>query len=152
MHLAQLNIGKIKYPLEDPRMAEFVENLVRINALAETMPGFVWRLKDESGNATHIPAFDDPAIIVNMSVWESVEAFKEYVYKSDHSDFLRRRHLWFERLMPYMVMWWIPVGHVPTVEEAKARLVHLENHGETAHAFTFRQLFEPENSIGEFNG
>jgi hypothetical protein len=143
-HLAQLNIGKIKYPLDDPRMAEFVENLARINALAESSSGFVWRLQDDNGNATSITAYDDPAILVNMSVWQSVEALKSYIYQSDHSEFLRRRHEWFERIMPYMVMWWVPAGHLPTVEEAKERLAYLEQHGETPYAFTFRKVFEPE--------
>ena len=143
MHLAQINIGKILYPLDDPRMAEFVENLTRINALADISPGFVWRLQGSDGNAASIEAFDDPNIIINLSVWESIEAFKEYVYKSDHGDFLRRRHEWFERVMPYMAMWWVPAGHIPTIEGAKERLAYLEQHGETAHAFTFRKVFDP---------
>lgn len=145
-HLAQFNIGKINYPLDDPRMAGFVDNLDRINALADTAPGFVWRLKTEDGNATSIETYEDPRVIVNMSVWESVDALKAYVYKSEHSHFLRRREEWFERIMPYMVMWWIPDGHIPTLEEAKTRLVHLHQHGETAHAFTFRKVFEYQAS------
>jgi hypothetical protein len=146
-YLAQLNIGRIKFPLDDLRMAEFVENLARINALAESSPGFVWRLQDDSGNATSIEAYDDPDIIINMSVWESVDALKAYVYKTDHSDFLRRRHEWFERMMPYMVMWWVPAGHIPTVAEAKERLVYLEQYGETARAFTLRNVFEPDELV-----
>lgn len=140
-HLAQLNIGKIKFALDDPRMADFVENLARINALAEASPGFVWRLQGDTGNATSISAYEDPAVIVNMSVWESVEALKTYTYKSEHGVFLRQRHEWFERIRPYMVMWWISAGHIPTVTEAKERLVYLDQHGETAQAFTFRKVF-----------
>lgn len=143
-HLAQLNIGKIKYPLDDPRIADFVNNLAKINALAEESPGFVWRLQDDNGNATSILAFDDPDLLLNMSVWESADALKAYVYKTEHGDFLRRRHEWFERMMPYMVMWWVPAGHIPTVDEAKARLTHLTEHGDSPYAFTFRKLFEPE--------
>jgi heme-degrading monooxygenase HmoA len=146
-HLAQLNIGKIKYPLDDPRMAGFVDNLDKINVLAEATPGFVWRLQDDHGNATSITAFDDPNLLVNMSVWESAEALKAYVYKSEHRDFLQRRQEWFKRVMPYMVMWWVPAGHIPTVGEAKERLAHLEQYGDTAHAFTFRKLFEREDGL-----
>lgn len=151
MHLAQLNIGKIKYPLDDPRMAEFVENLAWINVLADISPGFVWRLQADEGNATSIEAYDDLDIIINMSVWESVDEFKKYVYRTDHGDFLRRRHEWFDRITPYMVMWWIPDGHIPTIAEAKDRLAYLEQYGDTEHAFTFRQVFEPQSSTGTIN-
>lgn len=144
-HLAQLNIGRMLGPTDSPVMAEFMNALDRINALAEASPGFVWRLKDETGNATSIRVYADERLAVNLSVWESVEALREYAYKSEHVAFVRRRHEWFETLTtPYMVMWWIPAGTQPTPQEAKARLEHLTEHGETPHAFSFKKLFEPE--------
>jgi len=143
-HLAQLNIGKLKYPLEHPAVAEFVDNLQQINRLAESSPGFVWRLKEDNGNATHIQAFHDPLIIINMSVWENVEALKSFVYTSQHVDFLRKKTNWFEKLpTAYMVMWWIKAGYIPNLEEALERLNQLNEAGENAHAFTFRQVFQP---------
>ncbi|MEO0332008.1 MAG: DUF3291 domain-containing protein [Bacteroidota bacterium] len=141
-HLAQLNIAKLRFPIDHPQISEFVENLDRINELAEASPGFVWRLKDESGNATDLHPFGDPLIIVNMSVWENVEVLKQYAYHSDHVNIMRKRHKWFEKhTAPFMVLWWIPEGHLPTVEEAKQRLALLQENGETVEAFTFRKPF-----------
>jgi len=143
-HLAQLNIAQLRAPLTDPSIQEFVDNLPPINALADQSPGFVWRLQTESGNATDLRAFDNDRIIVNLSVWESVDALRAYVYQSRHVDFLRRKKAWFDPLgSVHFVMWWIPVGHIPTVAEAKAKLEHLAAHGETPVAFTFRKVFEP---------
>ncbi len=144
-HLAQINIGRLTYPVDDPRSAEFMDNLDPINALAEQSPGFVWRLQDESGNATAIRAFDDETILPNLTVWESIEALKDYVFKSDHARFVRRRREWFEPMddLPVLTMWWIPAGHVPTLVEAKARIDHLVEHGPSAHAFSFRPTFAP---------
>jgi hypothetical protein len=150
-HLAQLNIGRLVAPTDDPRVAEFMDNLAKINALADNSPGFVWRLvsEDEAAGATTIRPFDDPDMLVNMSVWETVEALFQYVYYTEHTEFFRRRALWFERMStPHMVLWWVPAGHIPTVEEAKERLEHLTAHGPTAHAFTFKQRF-PEPSSQE---
>ena len=142
-HLAQLNIGRLRAPTEDPATGDFMANLDQINALAEATPGFVWRLQTDEGNATAIRAFDgDPLMILNMSVWESVESLADYVYRSDHTPFLRRRGEWFERLSEvYLVLWWIPAGTVPTIEEALDRLGHLKSHGPTREAFTFRRPF-----------
>jgi hypothetical protein len=142
-HLAQLNIGRLRAPTEDPATGDFMDNLDQINALAEATPGFVWRLQTDEGNATAIRAFDDdPLMIHNMSVWESVESLADYVYRSDHTPFLRRRGEWFERLSEvYLVLWWIPAGTAPTIEEALARLDHLKSHGPTREAFTFRRPF-----------
>jgi hypothetical protein len=142
-HLAQLNIGRLRAPTEDPATGDFMANLDRINTLAEATPGFVWRLQTDEGNATAIRAFDgDPLMILNMSVWESVDSLADYVYRSDHTPFLRRRGEWFERLSEvYLVLWWIPAGTVPTIEEALARLEHLKSHGPTPEAFTFRRPF-----------
>ncbi len=141
-HLAQLNIARAIAPLDSPPLADFVAALDRINALAEASPGFGWRLVGDGGNATDVRVGDDPDVIVNMSVWASVEALFEFTYRSGHIEVMRRRREWFEASSgPYMVLWWIPAGHVPTVDEAMARLAHLRAHGPTAHAFTFKQRF-----------
>jgi hypothetical protein len=141
-HLAQLNIGRMLGPIDGPVMAGFAGALDEINALAEASPGFVWRLKTDEGNATALRPYDDPLIIVNMSVWHSVEDLKAYAYKSQHVHFVRRRHEWFETFeKAYMTMWWIPAGTIPTVEEAKARLAHFELNGSTPHAFSFQKTF-----------
>ncbi|MBL8045282.1 MAG: DUF3291 domain-containing protein [Anaerolineales bacterium] len=144
-HIAQLNIGRMLGPTNSPVVAEFMNALDRINALAEASPGFVWRLKDDTGNATSIRVYADERLAVNLSVWESVDALREYAYKSEHVAFVRRRHEWFETLTtPYMAMWWLPAGTLPTPQEAKARLEYLTEHGETPHAFSFKKLFEPQ--------
>lgn len=143
-HLAQINIAPMKAPLTDPIMEGFVSQLDAINALAEASPGFVWRLKTEEGDATALRVFDDASIIINMSVWESVESLKTYVYQSDHVNVLRARKKWFTRMeTPQMVLWWIPAGTIPTPEEAKQRLALLHERGSTPEAFTFRSAFPP---------
>lgn len=136
MHLAQFNIARAKAPLDSPVMKEFVDNLVLINAIAETSEGFIWRLQDESGDATNIKLFDDPLIIINMSIWESIESLRNFVFRSRHLDFLKKKKLWFEKAeQPNLVLWWIPPGHIPSLEEAKNKLSYLKKHGETSHAF-----------------
>jgi hypothetical protein len=142
-HLAQLNIGRLRAEVDDPSVAEFMANLDPINALAEASPGFVWRLQTDDGNATAIRAFpDDPLMVLNLSVWESIEALADFAYRSAHTPFLRRRGEWFERLgEAYLVVWWIPAGTVPTVDDALARLGHLKSFGPSPEAFTFRQPF-----------
>ncbi|MEM8969345.1 MAG: DUF3291 domain-containing protein [Bacteroidota bacterium] len=143
-HLAQLNIGTLRYPIDHPNTQEFVDNIDRINQLAERSPGFVWRLKDEAGNATNFQVFPNPMTIVNMSVWENADLLKQYVYRSDHAQIMRKRQQWFEKHDgSFMVLWWIPEGHLPTLAEAKQRLELLEKNGETAEAFTFRKMFNP---------
>lgn len=144
-HLAQLNIARMLAPIDDPLLAEFVANLDRINALADYAPGFVWRLQNESGNATELRPFEDDLMIVNMSVWESLASLKEYVYKSAHAEIMRKRRQWFEKMdEAFTVLWWVPAGTIPTIEEAKERLQHLRRHGETAHAFSFRRSFDSQ--------
>jgi Domain of unknown function (DUF3291) len=144
MHLAQLNIGRLRAPLEDPRIDGFRTNLARINALAEASPGFVWRLQDESGDATGIKLFDDDLEIINLTVWTSIEALADFAYRSGHVEILRRRREFFEvPTQPILCLWWIPEGTLPTSTEAQARLEHLCAHGPTPIAFTFRQRFEP---------
>lgn len=123
-------------------MVEFVDNLAPINALADKSSGFVWRLQTDEGNATSIQAFDNARIIVNLSVWASVDALKHFTYQTQHAAFLRRRRTWCEPFDgAFLVLWWIPAGHMPTVEEAKERLDHMAQHGETAYAFAFRQVY-----------
>jgi Domain of unknown function (DUF3291) len=140
--LAQLNIGIVKGPMDSPVMAEFVANLDRINALADGSPGFVWRLQTEEGNATAIRPFPDENLLVNMSVWRDLESLGAFVYRSAHAEVLRRRREWFERMSAaYLVLWWVPAGHRPTIEEAVARLERLRTQGPTAEAFTFRRTF-----------
>ncbi len=142
--LAEANVARLRAPLDDPSLADFVNNLDRINQLAEQSPGFIWRLQTEDGNATALRVFDDDQILVNLSVWENRDSLFAYVYKSQHVDFFRRRREWFEKLdMPIVVMWWIPANHRPTLEEAKNRLEHLQQHGPTPYAFTFKERFEP---------
>jgi hypothetical protein len=141
-HLAQLNIGRTVGPIDSAAMADFVANLDRINGVGDASPGFVWRLQDESGAATSIRAFEDPRMIVNLTVWTSVEALREYAYRSVHVEFLRRRREWFVPLDgPSLVLWWIPAGHRPTVEEAKRRLEHLAANGPSDRAFTLKTAF-----------
>ena len=140
--IAQINIGRTLYPMDDPRIAEFADNLDKINALAEETEGFVWRLKTDEGNATSIQAFDDPMLLVNMSVWENIEALYRYAYKSEHADFFAKRRLWFGKLeMPSPVLWWIPAGHIPTVEEAKERVQYLAENDVSPYAFNFKKRF-----------
>ena len=144
VQLAQVNVAKMLAPTDDPVMAEFMANLEPINALADTAPGFVWRLQTESGDATSLQVFDDTLIIVNMSVWTSAEALKSYVYKSRHVDFVRRRRAWFEKYVGmYYALWWIPEGHIPDVVEAKGKLEHRELYGDTERAFSFQHVSEP---------
>ena len=141
-HLAQLNIARTIAPLDDPRLADFVALLDSVNAVADRSPGFVWRLKTDAGNATDIQAYDDALILINMSVWESPEHLKQFVYAGSHLGVMRQRAQWFDRqLEAYYVLWWVPAGHIPTIDEAKARLEHLRQHGETPHAFSFARLY-----------
>ena len=142
--LAQINVGRLIAPIDSPLVAEFVANLAPINALADSQPGFVWRLVGEGGDATDIQAFDDPRIAVNMSVWESLETLAAFAYRSAHRDVMRRRREWFEvPTQPFVALWWIPAGHIPTPAEGRERLETLQRLGPTAWAFTFRQPFPP---------
>lgn len=138
-HLAQVNIARMRASLEDPLMAGFVGRLEEINSLADGSPGFVWRLQTPEGNATYLRPYDDERIIVNLSVWETIEHLKHFVYKTAHSELLRQRREWFEQFAGvFVAMWWVPAGHIPGVDEAKTRLEHLGQHGPTQFAFTFK--------------
>jgi hypothetical protein len=145
--LAQLNIGIIKGPMDSPVMAEFAANLQRINTVAELSSGFLWRLQTDEGNATAIRPFDDENMLVNMSVWRDLDSLEAYVYDSAHMEFLRRRRQWFERMpAAFLVLWWVPKGHRPTVTEAIAKLEILRAKGPTSEAFSFGQPFPPPDA------
>lgn len=140
-HLAQINVGRLRAPIDDPLIADFKANLDRINALAESTPGFVWRLKGEGADATDLQAFDDPLIITNMSVWTDLEALAGFVYRSGHREIMRRRREWFDRMEVFMCLWWVPAGHTPTVDEGLAKLALYGREGATAGAFDFKTPF-----------
>jgi hypothetical protein len=148
-HIAQLNVGRVVAPTDSPVLADFMAALDGVNALADAAPGFVWRLKSDSGNATDIQVSPDPQFLVNMSVWESTAALFEFVYRSMHTKFMVRRREWFEPpAQPFLCLWWVPAGHIPSVEEALARLEHLRANGPTSHAFTFREKYPAPGSVG----
>ena len=148
-HIAQLNVARAVAPTDSPELAPFMAALDEINALAERSPGFIWRLQSASGNATDIQATSDPRFLINMSVWQSVEALFEFVYRTAHTGFMSRRREWFERpTEAYQVLWWIPAGHIPTVAEALQRLALLRGCGATPEAFTFKQRFAPPGETG----
>ena len=137
--LAQLNIARRLYDLDDPKMKKFVDGLDPVNALAEKSDGFVWRLQTEEGDATGIVIYDDPTIIVNMSVWESLEALMNFVRSEGHLAIMKQRRDWFERPdQPYLVLWWIPENHLPSTDEAEERLDYMRQHGSSARAFSPR--------------
>ena len=146
-HLAQLNIARALAPLDSEQLRPFMEALDGVNAAGDAAPGFVWRLDeedDEHPGATGVRAYDDPLLIVNLTVWESREALWDFAYGGEHLAFMRRRREWFRALPEaHLALWWIPAGTIPQVEEAVARLDHLRAHGPTPHAFTFKQAFEP---------
>jgi Domain of unknown function (DUF3291) len=145
MYIAQLNVARLRAPMDDPIIDDFRMNLARINALAEATPGYVWRLQDESGDATSIRAFDDALEIINLTVWKSIDALADFTYRSAHVELLRRRRDFFEPpTQPTLCLWWTPEGTIPTVEESIARLQHLRAHGPTPTAFTFRHRFEAD--------
>ena len=141
-HLAQINIARLIAPIDDPLIAGFVAELDPINALAEASPGFVLRLKSAEGNATDVSYNEDTFVIVNMSVWISLEALKSYTYNSRHLEIFKQRRSWFEKGdKPYYCLWWIPAGHIPTVAEGRERLEHYQQHGATPHSFWSSQLY-----------
>lgn len=145
--LAQLNIATMKEPLESPSMVDFVANLERINALAEASPGYIWRLQDEAGDATALRPFGDE-VLVNLSVWRDVPTLSDYVYKSAHTEMLKRRREWFSKVSAaHMVLWWLPAGHCPSIQEAAERLALLREHGASAQAFSFRHAFAAPDAL-----
>jgi hypothetical protein len=152
MHLAQLNIARLIEPLDSPQLAGFVALLPVVNAIADTAPGFVWRLVDEDGaDATQLRPFG-PDYVVNLTVWQSVEALREFVYRSGHVEPLRRRRDWFHVAdEAYAVLWWVPAGHIPTIQQAGDRLALLRANGPGPDAFTLREPYPaPADEIGTF--
>jgi heme-degrading monooxygenase HmoA len=144
-HLAQVNIGRARGEMGDEVMAGFVARLADINALADRSAGFVWRLQTEEGDATAVRPYDDPRILINLSVWADLESLRAYVFGSEHAAVMRGRRQWFERFdRVYVALWWVPAGHRPTVSEAVERLRHLEEHGPTPSAFSFARPFDPD--------
>jgi hypothetical protein len=140
-HLAQFNISRNRYPLSDPRMKEFLDNVDRVHRLAEQIDGFIWRLQDDSGHAMNIPVYDDPELLPNLTVWRDVAALERFVWQTLHKRMYKRRDEWFAPIeSEKFVMWWIPQGHRPPVEEGIARLDHLRAHGPSDYAFGWRQL------------
>jgi heme-degrading monooxygenase HmoA len=147
-HIAEVNIGRVRASLEDESMQGFVSRLDEINELAERSPGFVWRLKSDVGPSSYLKPYDDERILVNLSVWESVETLKDYTYRTAHAEVLRDRKSWFEKFSGmYLALWWVPVGHTPSVDEAKQRLEHMEQHGPSQFAFTFKTVMPPDESF-----
>lgn len=140
LHLAQLNVGTLRHPIEHEATRPFTEGLDPVNALADAAPGFVWRLQTEEGNATAIQPFANPLTITNLSVWESMDTFRGFVFRGTHRDFLRRRGEWFEA-GSQAVLWWVPAGTVPTLDDALARLRFVQRFGPTAHAFEMGDHF-----------
>ena len=141
-HIAQVNIARAHAPIEDPSMAGFVARLDEINALAEASPGFVWRLKTDDGNATSLQPYEDERILINLSVWESVEHLQQFVYRSAHAKVMRQRKEWFEKFdRNYLALWWVAAGHAPSIAEAKERLAYLQLNGASEFAFSFAQQF-----------
>lgn len=145
-HLAQVNIARSLAPVDSPLLKDFVDNLERLNALADHSPGFVWRLQSDSGDATEFRPYDDDTLI-NMSVWEDLESLHAYVYRSAHVEIMKRRKEWFERLRDaYTVLWWVPAGHIPSMQEAVDRLAILQAKGSGPEAFTFAKPFPQPQS------
>lgn len=148
-YLAEFNIGQLHAPIDDPMIAEFKNALDEINRLGEQSPGFIWRLKDDSGNATGIRAYDDPSVSINLTVWDSIDSLHQYTYYSHHTDFFRRAGEWFVKMKtPNFVLWWQPADQIPpSIGEAKARLDYLTAHGPSPYAFTFKKRFTLEEAL-----
>lgn len=147
VHLAQVNVARLRAPLHSAALADFVAALAPVNALADRATGFVWRLQDDAGDATGIPVPGDPALIVNLSVWESLDVLRAFVYDGQHREVMRRRRLWFHRMAEaYQVLWWVPAGHRPGLAEAQERLTALRARGSTPVAFTFARPFGPDGT------
>lgn len=150
-HVAQFNFARIRAELDDPIMFGFTSNLQRINCLADEHPGFVWRLKTEKGDSTDIRPYDDDRLLITFSIWKSIESLEDFVYHHQHGEIMRGRRRWFDHIDGfYIVLWWIPVGSIPSLEEAKLRMEHLQTHGPSPYAFTFEERF-PVTAVLEAN-
>jgi Domain of unknown function (DUF3291) len=142
-HLAQINIGRFRLPVDHPANAEFMDALDAVNAIAEGSDGFIWRLVGDGNNATDVEVVaDDPLLLANMSLWRDVASLGAFVYRqSDHLTYMRRRKTWFEPMDVFQALWWVPAGHIPTVAEGLEKIARIKADGPTPHAFTFRQPF-----------
>lgn len=141
-HIAQFNFACIRADLDDPIMEGFVSQLQYINGLADASPGFVWRLQTDKGDSTEIRPYDDHRLLITYSIWESIESLYEFVYRHQHAQIMTRRRQWFEHLEGfYIVLWWVPAGYIPSIEEAKARMDYLQRYGPTPYAFTFEKRY-----------
>jgi hypothetical protein len=142
-HLAQLNVGLVRAPTDSPELADFMAGIDPVNAAADATPGLVWRLQDGDGPGATALRPRGPDLMVNLSVWESLEALRDFVYRNGpHLDFMRRRREWFHRMTEdHLVLWWVPAGHIPDVDEALSRLDLLRGDGPSARAFTFQEAF-----------
>jgi len=141
-HLAQVNVTQAKADMDSDLMQGFVSRLDEINTLADCAEGFIWRLKEDSGSATAIRVFDDPLLLINMSVWANLQALKHYVYKSLHVELIKDREVWFNKMgESHQALWWIPAGHIPSIEEAQKQLEYIRKHGPSAQAFTFAKPY-----------
>lgn len=147
-HLAQVNVARLRAPLDAPETAEFKDNLRRINQLAEMSHGFVWRLADEQlEDATMVRIWNDPMVLVNMSLWRSLERLKAFAYVGEHVEFVRRRAEWFEPMdRPHQALWWVKPGRAPSVEEAAAKLDLIRDRGPGPEAFSFAKPFGPDGA------
>jgi hypothetical protein len=143
--IAEINVARMKWVnINDPMMKEFVENLDKVNSIAEMSEGFIWRLKDDNNNATSLNPFDDEQIIINVSVWENLEKLENFMYKTFHSEFLKRRKEWFQQYgKAHTALWWVQHGHFPTLQEAIANLDYLQKNGPTQKVFDLKNKFPP---------
>jgi uncharacterized protein DUF3291 len=149
-HLAQANVARVRAPIDSPKLAEFVALLEPINAIADASPGFVWRLQSDDGDATSINVFDDDELLVNMSVWETVEQLRAFVFETRHLEVFQRRKEWFHRIAEaHLALWWIPAGQVPTVADAEKRITYVRVHGPTPYAFTLADPFPAAEGLLE---
>ncbi|SHJ12876.1 DUF3291 domain-containing protein [Pseudozobellia thermophila] len=147
-HLAQVNIARMLAPIDSEVMQDFVNNLDRINGLAEKSIGFVWRLEGDEGNATALRIFEDDFLIVNMSVWRSKEALFNFTYASQHVGVLKRKKEWFHKMTDrHMCLWYVPAGTEPTPADAKLRLRYLNEHGDSPYAFGFKGRYTVEEAL-----
>jgi hypothetical protein len=144
--LAQINIAQAQDAMDSETMQGFVDRLDEINSIADNAPGFIWRLQSEEGDATAIRAFDNPLLLINMSVWEGIESLKTFVYKTFHVELIQDRDAWFGKMLQaHQALWWVPAGHIPTIEEGKQKLDSLQRHGPGKTAFTFAKPQEPDS-------
>lgn len=149
-HLAQINIGRALVPMDHPQFADFMAALDPVNALADAHPGFVWRFQTDSGNATAVRPYDDDRMMINFSVWKDIESLRDFTYSGDHVAIMRRRREWFEKMTElFLALWWVPAGHIPSVEEAVAKLEHLRQFGPSPEVFTFRQFFPAPDAAAD---